>query len=114
MAGLADEKSVGGQDGAVGIGDGEAEFAGAILRVRQRSDQQENKCGADQGGLGRDKAQMDSPKSAGDASRIFYSDHGRRPLDGSATTFGREAAALGEQAARKPTVQTATFQAWAR
>jgi len=31
MACLADEKAVGGQDGAVGIGDGEAEFAGAIL-----------------------------------------------------------------------------------
>ena len=65
MAGLADEKSVGGQDGAVGIGDGEAELAGAILRASQRTDQQENKYGADQGGLGRDEAQIDSPGTAG-------------------------------------------------
>ena len=49
MACLADEKAVGGQDGAVGIGDGEAEFAGAILRAGQRGTQQEQKCGVDQG-----------------------------------------------------------------
>jgi len=91
MACLADEKSVGGQDGAVGIGDGETEFAGAILRAGQWGDQKENKRGADQGGLGQDKAQMDSPRSAGDAYAIFYSDHGRRLLDRSATTSVRGA-----------------------
>jgi hypothetical protein len=35
-AGLADEKAMGGQDGTVGIGDSEAEFAGPILRASQR------------------------------------------------------------------------------
>ena len=33
VACLADEKAVGGQDGAVGIADGDPEFAGAILRT---------------------------------------------------------------------------------
>jgi len=33
VAGLANKKAVNGQDGAVGIGDGEAEFTGAILRA---------------------------------------------------------------------------------
>jgi len=50
---------MGGQDGTVGIGDGEAEFAGAILRA-ERGDEQEKK-----GGVDRKTAQMDSPRSAG-------------------------------------------------
>ena len=65
VACLADEKAVGGQDGTVGIGDREAEFAGAILRASQRGDEQEKKCGVDQGGVDRNTAQMDSPRSAG-------------------------------------------------
>jgi hypothetical protein len=67
VACLADEKAVGGQDGTVGIGDGEAEFAGAILRARQRGDNQEQKRGNDQGGVDRNTAQMDSPRPAGNA-----------------------------------------------
>jgi len=90
VACLADEKAVSGQDGAVGIGDSEAEFAGAILCPSQRGGEQEQECGVDQGGVDRNTAQIDSPRSAGDASEIFYSDDGRRLLDGSATTFGRE------------------------
>jgi len=93
MAGLADEQAVGSQDSAIGIGDREAKFAGAILGAGQRGTQQEQKCGVDQGvdrGGDREKAQIDSPKSAGDASGIVYSGGGRRPLDESATTFGRE------------------------
>jgi hypothetical protein len=90
VACLADEKAVGDQDGAVGIGDGEAKFAGAILRAGRRGDEQEKKDGVDQSGVDRNTAQMDSPRSAGDASRLFYSAGGRRLLDGSATTFGRE------------------------
>ena len=107
VACLADKKAVGGQDGAVGIGDGEAEFAGAILRAGQRGDEQEKKSG-----VGQDAAQKDSPRSAGDALQILYSDHGRRLLDGSATTFGRERACCArlEQAARMLTVRTITFR----
>jgi hypothetical protein len=60
VACLADEKAVGDQDGAVGIGDGEAKFAGAILRAGRRGEEQEKK-----GGVDRNTAQMDSPKSAG-------------------------------------------------
>jgi hypothetical protein len=84
VACLADEKAVGGQDGAVGIGDGEAEFAGAILPAGERADKQEKKCGVDQG-----TAQMDSPRSAGMPWDILQRSRARR-LDGSATTFGRE------------------------
>jgi hypothetical protein len=84
VARLADEKAVGGQDSAVGVGNRKAEFAGAILRA-ERGDEQEKK-----GGIDRKTAQMDSPRSAGDALGIFYSDGGRRPRDGSATTFERE------------------------
>jgi hypothetical protein len=97
VACLADEKAVGDQDGAVGIGDGEAKFAGAILCAGQRRDEQEKKGsidqdGIDQDGIDRNTAQMDSPRPAGDALGIFYSDRRRRLLDGSATTFGRERA----------------------
>jgi hypothetical protein len=60
VACLADEKAVGGQDSAVGIGDGEAEFAGAILRA-ERGDEQEQ-----EGGVDRNTAQTDSPRSAGE------------------------------------------------
>jgi hypothetical protein len=56
---LADEKAVGGQDSAVGVGDGEAKFAGAVLRA-ERGEEQEKK-----GGVDRKTAQMDSPRSAG-------------------------------------------------
>ena len=41
VACLADEKAVGGQDGTIGIGDSEAEFAGAILCPSQRGGEQE-------------------------------------------------------------------------
>ena len=85
---LADEKAVGGQDGTIGIGDSEAQFAGAIL-CAERGDKQEKEGGVDQGDLDQNTAQMDSPRSAGEALKIFYSDRGRRLLDGSATTFGR-------------------------
>jgi hypothetical protein len=61
VACLADEKAVGDQDGAVGIGDGEAKFAGAILCAGRRGDEQEKKDGVD-----RNTAQMDSPRSAGE------------------------------------------------
>ncbi len=81
---LADEKAVGGHDGTVGIGDSEAEFAGAILCPSQRGGEQEK-----QGDVDQNTAQMDSPRSAGEALKIFYSDRGRRLLDESATTFGR-------------------------
>ena|SRR6266550_2213475 len=81
---LTDEKAVGGQDGTVGIGDCEAEFPGAILRPSQRGGEQEK-----EGDVAQNKAQMDSPRSAGQALKIFYSDRGRRLLDGSASTFGR-------------------------
>lgn len=37
VAGLADQKAVGGENGAVGIGDREAEFAGAILGAAERA-----------------------------------------------------------------------------
>ena len=37
VAGLTDQKAVGGQDGSVGIGDREAEFAGAILGAGERA-----------------------------------------------------------------------------
>jgi len=77
VAGLADEKAVGGQDGAVGIGDGEAEFAGAILRAGERGDKQEKKCGVDQG-----TAQRDSPRSAGGLGDILQRTR--------ATAVGRE------------------------
>src|ERR1700681_4630615 len=60
VACLADEEAVGDQDGAIGIGGGEAKFAGAILRAGQRGDEQEKKGGVDQ-----NTAQMDSPRSAG-------------------------------------------------
>jgi hypothetical protein len=70
VACLADEKTVGGQDGAVGIGDREAEFAGAILCASERDDKQEQKCGVDQG-VDRNTAQMGSPRSAGIARRYF-------------------------------------------
>jgi hypothetical protein len=86
---LADEKAVGGQDSAIGIGDSEAEFAGAILRA-ERGDEQEKKGGVDQGCVDRNTAQMDSPRPAGGCLGIFYSDDGRRLLDSSATTLGRE------------------------
>jgi hypothetical protein len=79
------------------------------LRADWRGNEQEKNCGVEQGGLGRDKAQMDSPGSAGDAWRTFYRDHGRWTLDGSATTFGQQAAAWDEQAARMPTGRMATF-----
>ena len=65
VACLADEKAVGEQDGAVGVGHGEAEFPGAILSAGQRGDEQEQECGVDQGGIDRNTAQMDSPRSAG-------------------------------------------------
>ena len=71
MACLTDEKAVDDQDGAVGIGDGEAKFAGTILRAGRRRDEQEKKGGIDQDGVERNTAQMDSPKSAGDASGYF-------------------------------------------
>jgi hypothetical protein len=78
VACLADEKSVGGHDGTVGIGDSEAEFAGAILGASQRGDEHEQECGVDQGGVDRNTTQMDSPRPAGDAWGIFYSDRRRR------------------------------------
>ena len=71
VACLTDEKAVDDQDGAVGIGDGEAKFAGTILRAGRRRDEQEKKGGIDQDGVERNTAQMDSPKSAGDASGYF-------------------------------------------
>jgi hypothetical protein len=89
VACLADEKAVDGQDGTVGIGDGEAKFAGSILRASKRGDEQEKEDGVD-----RNTAQMDSPRPAGNALGIFYSDDGRRLRDGSATTFGREGRAV--------------------
>jgi len=90
---------VGGQNRAVGIGDREAEFAGAILRASERGDEQEQECCVDQDGVARNTTQMNSPRPAGDAWGIFYSGRRRRLWDGSATTFGRErAAALDEQA----------------
>jgi hypothetical protein len=76
---------VGRQDGTVGIGDSEAEFAGAILCPSQREGEQKQECGAD-----RNAEQMDSPRPTGNAFGIFYSDDERRLWDGSATTFGRE------------------------
>ena len=88
MACLADEKAVGGQDSTVGIGDGEAKFAGAILRA-ERGDEQEQ-----EGGVDRNTAQTDSPRSAGDALRLFYSDDERMLWGRSATTFGREGRAV--------------------
>jgi hypothetical protein len=60
VARLADEKAVGGQDSAVGVGDGEVKFAGAVLRASERGEEQEKK-----GGVDRKTAQMDSPRSAG-------------------------------------------------
>lgn len=89
VAGLADQKAVRRQDSAVGVCDGKAEFAGAIL-CAERGDQQEKECGMDQGDLDQNTAQMDSPKSAGGGLGIFYSDDGRSRLDGSVTIFGRE------------------------
>jgi hypothetical protein len=77
VACLADEKAVGGQDGAVGIGDGEAEFTGAILGAGEQGDKQEKKCGVDQ-----DTAQMDSPRSAGSLGDILQRSQ--------ATAVGRE------------------------
>src|ERR1700686_1940226 len=85
VACLADEKAVGGDDGTIGIGDSEAEFAGAILCPSQWGGEQEQECGVD-----RNTAQMDSPRPAGNALGIFYSDGRRRLRDRSATTFGRE------------------------
>jgi hypothetical protein len=76
---------VGRQDGTVGIGDSEAEFAGAILCPSQQGGEQKQEYGAD-----RNTEQMDSPRPAGNACAIFYSDDERRLWDGSATTFGRE------------------------
>ncbi len=93
MTCLADEKAMGGQDGSVRIGDGEAEFAGAILRA-ERGDEQEQKGRVDQGGVDRNTAQTDSPRLAGDALRLFYSDDERRLWGRSATTFGREGRAV--------------------
>ena len=88
VAGLADQKAVRRQDSAVGVCHGKAEFAGAIL-CAERGDKQEKYGGMDQGDLDQNTAQMDSPRSAG-GLEIFYSDDGRRLLDGSVTTFGRE------------------------
>jgi hypothetical protein len=83
VACLADEKAVGGQDGAVGIGDGEAEFAGAILRASQRGEKQEKKSGVD-----RNTAQMDSPRAAGGGLGTFYSDDGPRLWTGALLLSG--------------------------
>ena len=60
VACLADQKAVGGQDSTIGIGDSEAEFAGAILCAGERGDEQEK-----EGGVDRNTAQMDSPRPAG-------------------------------------------------
>src|SRR4029077_12326161 len=69
-AGLADQKAVGRQDSAVGVCDGKAEFAGAIL-CAEPGDKQENEGGIDQGDLDQNTAQMDSPRSAGEALGYF-------------------------------------------
>src|SRR4029077_4447723 len=58
------------QDSAVGVCDGKAEFAGAILRA-ERGDKQEKEGGIDQGDLDQNTAQMDSPRSAGRALGYF-------------------------------------------
>ena len=44
-------------------------FAGAILRPSRRGNQQEKKCGVDQGGIDQDTWQMDPPRSAGGCLR---------------------------------------------
>ena len=93
VAGLADQKAVRRQDSAVGVCYGKAEFAGAIL-CAERGDKQEKEGGIDQGDLDQNTAQMDSPRSAGDALRLFYSDDERRLWGRSATTFGREGRAV--------------------
>src|SRR5260370_14707977 len=66
VARLADEKSVRGHDGAIGVRDGEPEFSGAILCARQRDAEKEQKRGVDVGA-----AQIDSPKATGDVWRYF-------------------------------------------
>ena len=70
VAGLADQKAVRRQDSAVGVCDGKAEFAGAIL-CAERGDKQEKEDGIDQGDLDQNTAQMDSPRSAGGRLRYF-------------------------------------------
>src|ERR1700675_3294820 len=85
VAGLADQKAVRRQDSAVGVGDGKAEFARAIL-CAERGDKQEKYGGIDEGDLDQNTAQMDSPKSAGGLG-TFYSDDGRRLLDGKRSYF---------------------------
>src|SRR5438552_18622777 len=62
---LTDEKAVGGQDSTIGIGDCEAEFAGAILCPSQRGGEQEKEGDVDQ-----NTAQMDSPRSAENPRRV--------------------------------------------
>src|SRR6202521_187194 len=57
VAGLADQKAVRRQDSAVGVCDGKAEFAGAIL-CAERGDKQEKEGGIDQGDLDQNTAQM--------------------------------------------------------
>ena len=64
VAGLADQKAVRRQDSAVGVCDGKAEFAEAIL-CADRGDKQEKEGGIDQGDLDQNTAQMASPRSAG-------------------------------------------------
>lgn len=64
VAGLADQKAVRRQDSAVGVCDGKAEFAEAIL-CAERGDKQEKEGGIDQGDLDQNTAQMASPRSAG-------------------------------------------------
>jgi hypothetical protein len=60
VASLAYEKSMGGQNGAVGIGDREAKFTGAVLSAGKRGRQEKQKRGVDEGAV-----QIDSPESAG-------------------------------------------------
>src|ERR1700676_4216564 len=64
VAGLADQKAVRREDSSVGVCDGKAEFAGAIL-CAERGDKQEKEGGIDQGDLDQNTAQTDSPRSAG-------------------------------------------------
>jgi hypothetical protein len=71
VACLTDEKTAGGQDGAVGIGDCEAKFAGSILRASQRGGEQEQECSVNQDGVDRNTAQIDSPRSGGTPRRYF-------------------------------------------
>ena len=97
---------MGGQDGAFGIGDREAELTGAILRARRQRHQQEQECGVDQGGRGRDRAQTDFSEIGGGCLRdILQRSRAKDVGQERHNTAREEPGVLDEQTAGMPTAR---------